>query len=80
MPAVLDLWGTLVWCVETLAEEFGKVFVPCVSGNHGRNTHKIQNKNRNFTNFDWLLYQFLNKRFENDKRVTFFIPEGSDAY
>jgi hypothetical protein len=80
MPCVLDLWGTLVWCVEVLADEFGKVFVPCVSGNHGRNTHKIQNKNRNYTNFDWLLYQFLNKRFENDKRVTFFIPDGSDAY
>ena len=80
MPCVLDLWGTLVWCIETLVEEFGKVFVPCVSGNHGRNTHKIQNKNRNYTNFDWLLYQFLNKRFENDKRITFFIPEGSDAY
>lgn len=80
MPCVLDLWGTLVWCIEVLADEFGKVFVPCVSGNHGRNTHKIQNKNRNFTNFDWLLYQFLSKRFENDKRVTFFIPDGSDAY
>jgi hypothetical protein len=80
MPCVLDLWGTLVWCIEILADEFGKVFVPCVSGNHGRNTHKIQNKNRNYTNFDWLLYQFLNKRFENDKRVTFFIPDGSDAY
>ena len=80
MPCVLDLWGTLVWCIEVLADEFGKVFVPCVSGNHGRNTHKIQNKNRNYTNFDWLLYQFLNKRFENDKRVTFFIPDGSDAY
>jgi hypothetical protein len=80
MPCVLDLWGTLVWCIEVLVEEFGKVFVPCVSGNHGRNTHKIQNKNRNYTNFDWLLYQFLNKRFENDKRITFFIPDGSDAY
>lgn len=80
MPCVLDLWGTLVWCIEVLADEFGKVFVPCVSGNHGRNTHKIQNKNRNYTNFDWLLYQFLNKRFEHDKRVTFFIPDGSDAY
>jgi hypothetical protein len=80
MPCVLDLWGTLVWCIDVLANEFGKVFVPCVTGNHGRNTHKIQNKNRNYTNFDWLMYQFLNKRFENDKRVTFFIPDGSDAY
>lgn len=80
MPAVLDIWGVLAWCIETLADEFGKVFVPCVTGNHGRNTFKIQAKNRNFTNFDWLLYQFLAKRFEQDKRVTFLIPDGSDAY
>lgn len=80
MPVVVDLWGTLSWCVETLADQFGKVFVPCVSGNHGRNTHKIRAKGRAFTSFDWLVYQFLAKRFEGDDRVTFQIPEGSDAY
>jgi hypothetical protein len=80
MPTVLDLFGVLSWCIHTLADEFGNVFVPCVSGNHGRNTHKIRNKGRNFTSFDWLLYQFLAKRFENDSRVTFHIPDGPDAY
>jgi hypothetical protein len=80
MPTVLDLFGILTWCIETLADEFGNVFIPCVSGNHGRNTHKIRAKGRNFTSFDWLLYQFLNKRFEGDKRVQFHIPDGSDAY
>ena len=80
MPTVIDLFGVLTWCVNTLADEFGQVFVPCVSGNHGRNTHKMRAKGRNFTSFDWLLYQFLAKRFENDDRVTFHIPDGSDAY
>jgi len=80
MPVVIDLFGVLIWCIETLANEFGNVFVPCVSGNHGRNTHKIRNKGRNFTSFDWLLYQFLAKHFENDKRVQFLIPDGPDAY
>lgn len=80
MPAVIDLWGVLVWCIDTLANEFGNVFVPCVTGNHGRNTHKIRAKGRNYTSFDWLLYQFLQKRFENDSRVQFLIPSGSDAY
>lgn len=80
MPVVLDLWGALAWCVETLANKFGRVFVPCVSGNHGRNTHKIRAKGRNYTSFDWLLYQFLSKRFEGDDRVTFLIPDGPDAY
>ena len=79
MPVVLDIWGALAWAIETLADRFGRVFVPCVGGNHGRDTQKIRAKGRNFTSFDWLLYQFLAKRFEGDKRVTFFIPDGSDA-
>lgn len=79
MPTVLDLFGVLKWCIATLADQFGRVFVPCVSGNHGRDTHKIRMKGRNFTSFDWLIYQFLEKHFESDRRVTFFTPNGSDA-
>ena len=79
MPVVLDLWGALAWAIETMANEFGKVFVPCVGGNHARTTLKIRAKGRNFTSFDWLVYQFLAKRFENDARVSFLIPSGPDA-
>lgn len=80
MPTVLDLYGRLSSMIDLLAKTFGRVFLPCVTGNHGRNTHKIWAKRRNHTSFDWLLYQFLAKRFEGDKRVTFLIPDGSDAY
>jgi hypothetical protein len=80
MPCVMELWATLAWCINTLADEFGNVFVPCVTGNHGRNTKKIRSKGRNYTSFDWLCYQFLAKRFENDKRIQFLIPDGSDAH
>jgi len=80
MPAVLDLWGVLVGVITQLADTFGHVFLPCVTGNHGRDTHKIWGKDRHHTSFDWLLYQFLAKHFAADKRVTFFIPDGPDAY
>lgn len=80
MPTVLDLYGRLVSAITYLADTFGRVFVPCVGGNHGRDTHKIWSKDRNHTSFDWLLYCFLAKHFENDKRVVFFIPDGPDAY
>lgn len=80
MPALLDLLGVLTWCIETLADTFGNVFVPCVTGNHGRNTKKPRAKGRNYSNFDWLLYQFLHKQFQRDKRVRFLIPDGSDAH
>lgn len=80
MKVVVDLFGALAWAIAALADEFGNVFVPCVSGNHGRNTHKIRAKGRNFTSFDWLVYVFLEKHFENDERVRFLIPDGPDAY
>lgn len=79
MPALLDIFGVLCWAVKTLADRFGNVFVPCVTGNHGRNTRKPRAKSRNFTNFDWLLYQFLARAFADDKRVRFLIPDGPDA-
>jgi hypothetical protein len=79
MPTVLDLYRNLVPAIRLLADTFGNVFLPCVSGNHDRDTKKIWSKDRNHTSFGWLLYQFLAAAFADDKRVTFFIPDGSDA-
>lgn len=80
MPVVIDVFGTLIWVLETLADRFGRVFVPAVAGNHGRSRQKPQHKNYAFTNYDWLLYQLLAKYFEKDKRFSFLIPDGPDAY
>lgn len=82
MPTILDLFGKLCQFIGRMADTYGKVFVPCVSGNHGRNTNKIWAKDRNHTSFDWLLYCILAKHFEasGDKRITFLIPDGPDAY
>ena len=63
MPTVLDLFGKLAPALKRLADVFGRVFVPCVSGNHGRDTKKIWAKDRNHTSFDWLLYCLLAKHF-----------------
>jgi hypothetical protein len=79
MPVVLELYGELIAAINTLRDTFGSVFIPCVTGNHGRDTRKIWNKDRHHTSFDWLIYRFLAKHFEGDKRVTFYIPDGSDA-
>jgi transposase-like protein len=79
MPCVLELVGILKRCCLMLADRFGHVFIPCVGGNHGRNTHKIRAKGRNYTSFDWLIYRFLELCLRDDKRITFYIPDGSDA-
>lgn len=64
--------------VALLADEFGKVYLPCVVGNHGRNTRKPIHKSRVRDNFDWLFYQLLAREFRNDKRITFAISDASD--
>lgn len=65
--------------VAMLADEFGKVHVPVVVGNHGRTTRKPRAKLRARTNFDWLLGKMLERHFVTDKRVTFQIPDAADC-
>jgi hypothetical protein len=76
----IDFWvDQLVAFIGTLADEFGRVHVPCVVGNHGRNTRKPRAKLRVRDNFDWLMYRMASRFFKNDGRVTFDIPESSDC-
>jgi predicted phosphodiesterase len=79
MPTFVDLYEKLIWTIKKFADEYRNVFVPCVTGNHSRTSHKPRAKMRNFTNYDWLLYTMLDKYFENDDRVVFQIPDGPDA-
>jgi hypothetical protein len=74
----LDLLGVLTKIITSLQETFGNVFIVGVSGNHGRMTHKPRAKRRNYSNWDWLLYQVLRRGLESDK-VKFLIPDGPDA-
>jgi hypothetical protein len=79
MPTVLDLYDNLVPAIKSLLDVFPAVFIPAVSGNHGRDTRKTWAKDRHHTSFDWLLYQFLARHFAGNTRVRFFIPDGPDA-
>lgn len=82
MPMFVDLYGVLTWCIKTLADEFGRVFVVCVPGNHPRTSRKPRAKHRAYTNFDWLLGTMLEAHFVNarDTRVKFQIPPSCDAF
>lgn len=75
-----ELTDLIAAALERLADEFGRVFVPCVVGNHGRSTRKPRMKGRVYTSHEWNIYCNLKRYFRNDKRLTFFIPNESDAY
>ena len=78
MPVMLDLYSHMRVVLTELADEFGQVFVPCVIGNHGRNTQKPQSKRQAFKNFDWILYHLLSDWFANDERINFLIGDDDE--
>lgn len=79
MPTVMDLVEVLTWVIQKFLQHFKQIFIPCVTGNHGRNTTKIRFKQRVYQSYDWLVYTMLEKTFLHDSRVQFFIPQGPDA-
>lgn len=63
-----------------LADQFDvPVHVAVVPGNHGRNTRKPRAKLRSLDNADWLIGQLLAAQFAEDDRLTFDVPDGTDA-
>lgn len=80
MIGSLLFWSEhIATAIGMLADEFKKVHVAAVAGNHGRTTRKPRAKLRARTNYDWLLAKMLERHFANDKRITFQVPESSDC-
>lgn len=80
MEAVYDYVEHKVRGIRALLNAgYKQIFIPCVSGNHDRNTHKIHHKNRLETSFAFIVYKFLQKIFADDKRVIFSIAKGQDC-
>lgn len=65
--------------IELFAQEFKKVHVASVPGNHGRMTRKPRAKLRAKTNFDWLLSKMVERHFAGSKNVTFQVPDSADV-
>jgi predicted phosphodiesterase len=78
IAATIDLRDHLVAAIKILADEFGRVFVPCVDGNHDRNTRKPQAKSRAYHSYGWMLYCMLERAFQDDERVTVQVSEETD--
>lgn len=79
MATLFDLFDKLVWAIGAMADRFGNVFLPGAVGNHGRNTRKPRMKDRVYSNFDWVLYQMLERHFRSDPRIVFWSPLGTDV-
>lgn len=78
--SINDLTDMLAAGIDTMAAKFGKAFIPCVVGNHGRSTKKMQMKQRVFTSHEWNIYCNLERYFRPSKHVQFMIPSEADAF
>lgn len=79
LQSCLDVQESLIWALSKIADEFGRVFVPCVIGNHPRTTHKPRMKNAVWENYEWNVYCQLERHFRKDKRIQFAIPAEPDC-
>lgn len=80
IPSTLRARDLLVWALTRMADTFGKLYVPCTSGNHGRSTPKPEFKRYVYKNFDWLVYSLLQRHFEKDDRIHFDIPAANEVH
>lgn len=78
LDGVLDLTDQLVAGIRFLKNEFGKVFVPVVVGNHGRLDHKPRCKGAVEDNVDWMVGQLIKKRLAGDSNVTVAVSDSFD--
>lgn len=73
---VMNVTNMMIDSIRRMLSYFETVHLVGVEGNHG---HVGGRNNRYYhpdTNLDRLLYKFVEKFFENEKRITFDIPQG----
>lgn len=79
VQAVNDLTDLMGAQVDALASKFGRLWIPCVTGNHGRTTKKARYKGRVYTSYEWNIYCNLKRDFRRSKNVNFMISEETDV-
>lgn len=77
--ASADHWiNQLIAAIKIFADEFGKVHIAAVVGNHGRSTTKPVFKGRAKSNIEWLMWRQIARYFEADERVTVQVSDSMD--
>lgn len=74
------LTDILAAAIERMASKFGKVFVPCVVGNHGRDTKKAWLKHQVQTNHEWIIYTNLERYFRRQRNICIQVAPETDLY
>lgn len=57
-----------------------EILIPCHSGNHGRQTHRIHQGNEHGNSNEYLMFHMLSNHFRGEKRVKFLIAKSYHSY
>ncbi|MEA5159993.1 hypothetical protein U5903_04315 [Cereibacter johrii] len=80
IKSVLKARDLAIGCIDALKSEFGNVYVPCATGNHGRfMDRKPRAKGYAERNADFLIYQLLSDHYRDDDRVVIDAPESGET-
>lgn len=78
--SMLSVVDYLIAGITLLHNAFGRVFIPCVVGNHGRIDKKPRAKNRAYDSFEWIVYHMLVRHFMGEDGINFNISDGPDLF
>lgn len=80
LPAVLEVADLLTAVLTRFADVFGHVYAPCVSGNHGRMDRKMPAKTFTARNYDWLIYNMVERAVRQDARIMVHNPHANEVH
>jgi hypothetical protein len=80
IEAVRSLVASELWGIQKLVENFQRVHIISVPGNHGRTTKKPMTKRGAVDNYDTLSAWWLESMLVTHKDISFHTPESGDAF
>lgn len=75
---IIEFRDHLIWAIDEFLNAFKKVYLPCVTGNHGRMDRKPRYKNATYDNYEFILYEMLRHHYKGNKAVHFEIADSSE--
>jgi hypothetical protein len=80
--ALLFVYDLVISGINFIVKEgkLKKIIIPCCDGNHGRTTDKIRVSTRYSNSYEWLMFGFLKKYYENSDVVEVIISNSYHLY
>ncbi len=77
--SIISCADNLLAGLKQLADNFGRVEIHAIPGNHGRMDKKPRHKAKVFETFEWLMYQFVARELRNDDRFYVDISDSPEC-